>query len=54
MSRKPEHQRFETGVRNMDPLLGGGLPKDSVTIISGPTPTVAVVISCSARSASRR
>lgn len=28
--------RIETGVPNLDALLGGGLPKDSVTVVSGP------------------
>jgi circadian clock protein KaiC len=28
--------RIETGVRNLDAVFGGGLPKGSVTVISGP------------------
>ena len=29
-------ERIETGVNNLDQILGGGLPKTSVTVISGP------------------
>jgi circadian clock protein KaiC len=35
MATKKEVQRVETGIRNLDALLCGGLPKDSVTVVSG-------------------
>jgi len=28
--------RIQTGIRNLDELLGGGLPKGSVTVLGGP------------------
>lgn len=36
MTAKADDLRIETGVRNLDALFGGGLPKGSVTLISGP------------------
>jgi len=36
MTRKAKIARVETGVRNLDALLGGGLPQGSVSIIAGP------------------
>ncbi|HZU97446.1 MAG TPA: ATPase domain-containing protein [Planctomycetota bacterium] len=36
MSKKAGIPRIETGVRNLDPLFGGGLPKGSTILISGP------------------
>ncbi len=36
MKAKQPIARVETGVRNLDAVFGGGLPKGSVTVISGP------------------
>jgi circadian clock protein KaiC len=36
MKRKTGIARIETGVRNLDGILGGGLPEGSVTVIAGP------------------
>src|SRR5688572_19795452 len=36
MIKRPAKRRIETGVRNLDEILGGGLPKASVTVVSGP------------------
>ena len=36
MKKKPSIPRIETGVRNLDAVFGGGLPKGSVSVISGP------------------
>jgi circadian clock protein KaiC len=36
MTKKPELRRVETGVRNLDAILHGGLPKGSVSVLSGP------------------
>jgi circadian clock protein KaiC len=36
MKTKRSIPRLETGVRNLDAVLGGGLPKGSVSVISGP------------------
>jgi circadian clock protein KaiC len=36
MSRRAKIARVETGVRNLDALLGGGLPLGSVSIMAGP------------------
>lgn len=36
MTKKADIARVETGVRNLDGLLGGGLPKGSVTVLAGP------------------
>ncbi len=34
--KKKDLPRLETGIQNFDALLGGGLPKRSVTVLSGP------------------
>lgn len=36
MSRNTEIERVQTGIAHLDAILGGGLPKRSVTILSGP------------------
>jgi circadian clock protein KaiC len=36
MSKRSDVARLATGVTNLDAVLGGGLPKGSVTIVSGP------------------
>ena len=36
MSRKTEMARIETGVRNLDAIFEGGLPRGSVVLLSGP------------------
>ena len=36
MKTKHPIPRIETGVRNLDAVLGGGLPKGSVSVVSGP------------------
>ncbi|HEX7600672.1 MAG TPA: ATPase domain-containing protein, partial [Polyangiaceae bacterium] len=36
MKNKQPISRIETGVRNLDAVLGGGLPTGSVTVVSGP------------------
>ena len=36
MTEPPEVARMQTGVRNLDDLLNGGLPEGSVTIVAGP------------------
>jgi len=36
MSRTTKLARLETGVRNLDAILHGGLPKGTVTVVSGP------------------
>jgi circadian clock protein KaiC len=36
MTKKTDIPRLETGVRNLDAIFGGGLPKSSVTVLSGP------------------
>jgi circadian clock protein KaiC len=36
MTTKLQKTRIETGVRNLDEILGGGLPKRSVILLSGP------------------
>ena len=36
MKTKHPIPRIETGVRNLDAIFGGGLPKGSVSVISGP------------------
>ncbi len=36
MKKKPTSERISTGVRNLDALLGGGLPKGTATVIAGP------------------
>ena len=36
MTKKTAIARIETGVRNLDALIGGGLPKGSVVVIAGP------------------
>jgi circadian clock protein KaiC len=36
MKKKHKVSRIETGVRNLDAILDGGLPKASVSVISGP------------------
>jgi circadian clock protein KaiC len=36
MKKKHTIPRIETGVRNLDAVFGGGLPKGSVSVISGP------------------
>lgn len=36
MTKQSQKRRIETGVRNLDDLLGGGLPKGSVTVLAGP------------------
>ena len=36
MSRAAKLARLETGVRNLDAILHGGLPKGTVTVVSGP------------------
>lgn len=36
MKKRPDNSRLTTGVANLDDLLRGGLPKGSVTVVSGP------------------
>ena len=36
MTKKNDAARIETGVRNLDELLHGGLPKGSVVVLAGP------------------
>jgi circadian clock protein KaiC len=36
MSKSTDIPRVQTGVRNLDAILRGGLPKGSVTVVSGP------------------
>ena len=36
MIKKTELARLETGVRNLDAVFGGGLPKGSVVVVTGP------------------
>jgi circadian clock protein KaiC len=36
MTKRPDIPRVTTGVPNLDDLLNGGLPKGSVTVVSGP------------------
>ena len=36
MSKTKEMVRLATGVRNLDEILGGGLPRGSVTVVAGP------------------
>ncbi|MDC0681741.1 ATPase domain-containing protein [Sorangium atrum] len=36
MTKKTAIARIETGVRNLDALFGGGLPKGSIVVIAGP------------------
>lgn len=36
MTKKSELPRLETGVRNLDAMLGGGLPKGTITVFAGP------------------
>jgi circadian clock protein KaiC len=36
MTRKTDIQRVPTGVHNLDEIFNGGLPKGSVTVVSGP------------------
>src|SRR6185295_17131750 len=36
MKKRPSIPRIETGIRNLDAVFGGGLPKGSVSVISGP------------------
>lgn len=36
MNAKPPIPRIQTGVPNLDVIIGGGLPKYSITVISGP------------------
>lgn len=36
MTSKNDHARIETGVRNLDALFAGGVPKGSCTVICGP------------------
>jgi circadian clock protein KaiC len=36
MTKRDKIPRIETGVRNLDEVFGGGLPKGSVTVVSGP------------------
>jgi circadian clock protein KaiC len=36
MTKKTELPRLETGVRNLDAVFGGGLPKGSVLVLAGP------------------
>ncbi|MET0591843.1 MAG: ATPase domain-containing protein, partial [Polyangiaceae bacterium] len=36
MSRKPSMPRIETGIRNLDEVLGGGLPRGAVSVLAGP------------------
>ena len=36
MTKKTELPRLETGVRNLDAVFGGGLPKGSVIVLAGP------------------
>ena len=36
MTKRNKIPRIETGVRNLDEVFGGGLPKGSVTVVSGP------------------
>jgi len=36
MTKRTHAQRIGTGVRNLDDLLGGGLPTGSVTVLAGP------------------
>jgi circadian clock protein KaiC len=35
MSRKNDIPRIQTGIKNLDAVLGGGLPKGSLTVLSG-------------------
>ena len=35
MKKRPTIPRLETGVRNLDDLLQGGLPAGSVTVLAG-------------------
>lgn len=36
MTQRPKLARLETGVRNLDELLNGGVPTGSVTVVAGP------------------
>jgi circadian clock protein KaiC len=36
MTKKTSDPRIETGIRNLDAVFDGGLPKGSVTVLSGP------------------
>jgi circadian clock protein KaiC len=36
MTKREKIPRIETGVRNLDEVFGGGLPRGSVTVVSGP------------------
>jgi circadian clock protein KaiC len=36
MTRAAQIERLETGIRNLDAILDGGLPKGSVTVVAGP------------------
>ncbi|WP_438044070.1 ATPase domain-containing protein [Sorangium sp. So ce128] len=36
MTKKTAIARIETGVRNLDALFGGGLPKGSIVVVAGP------------------
>ena len=44
-SGTPEIARVETGVRNLDALIRGGLPEGSVSIIAGPPGSGKTVLS---------
>src|SRR6185295_11692935 len=36
MKKRPSIPRIETGIRNLDAVFGGGLPRGSVSVVSGP------------------
>ena len=36
MTKNTDLPRVETGVRNLDAIYNGGLPRGSVTVVSGP------------------
>ena len=36
MTKRSDMPRVPTGVENLDGVLGGGVPKDSVIVVTGP------------------
>src|SRR6185295_18612797 len=36
MKKRPSIPRIETGIRNLDAVFEGGLPRGSVSVVSGP------------------
>ncbi len=45
MSNNPSIKRIPTGVRNLDAILGGGIPKSSIIVVGGPPGSAKTILS---------